>query len=143
MRRRRLLLWLPLAWSGGHAQVAHGPAAHGIGGQHPNVGWVEEHHKTTAPTVTDGMLRVQGNSRLYLVQDYQPAKWEEHKYIRLDLRRDPLSFTLDLSNVPCGCLACVYMVKMKDPSATGSNYWCARHTPRTLTSLAMSSLTCG
>jgi hypothetical protein len=46
--------------------------------------------------------------------------------MRLDLENAPLKFTLDVSNVPCGCLATVYMVKMADPTTSGSNY-CACH----------------
>ena len=78
----------------------------------------------------DNALHVQGNSRLYLVQDHRQRFWQDHKYVRLDLQRDPLSFTLDLSQVPCGCLACVYMVKMKDPDEVGSNYCVNRHHQR-------------
>lgn len=87
-----------------------------------NTGWAGEYSRKHRPSVTNGALRVQGDSRLYLVNDYMQSQWEDHKYKRLDLAQDPLSFTLDLSNVPCGCLACVYMVKMADPSETGSNY---------------------
>ena len=113
---------LLLLLCGVRGQRAHGPAP-GVNGRHPNVGWVADHFKSTEPSMTDGMLRVQGDSRLYLVQDYQQTQWQDHKYMRLDLHNDPLRFTLDLSNVPCGCLACVYMVKMKDPAAaSGSNY---------------------
>lgn len=103
------------------SQWAHGPAPR-INGAYPNAGWVTEHYKLTEPEVTNGALRVQGDSRVYLVQDYLQTQWENHKYMRLDLRRDPLAFELDLSSVPCGCLACVYMVKMADPTADGSSY---------------------
>lgn len=114
-----LLLLLNLTRHVVQAQFAYGPA--GVG-QHYNAGWVAEHYKDTEPSLKDGMFRVQGDSRAYLVQDSQQTLWQDHKYVRLDLQRDPLAFTLDLSKVPCGCLACVYMVKMKDPSEDGSNY---------------------
>jgi hypothetical protein len=116
----RLLLPLLLP-RGGYAQKAHGPVP-GADARYPNVGWATEHYKKVAPSMKDGVLKVQGNSRVYLVQDWQELYWERHKYVRLDLHHNPLSFTLDLSNVPCGCLACVYMVKMKDPSGGKSNY---------------------
>lgn len=87
-----------------------------------NIGWAAEHFNKHRPSVTDGALRVQGDSRLYLVQDYTQSDWQNHQYRRIDLRQDPLSFTLDLSHVPCGCLACVYMVKMAAPTALGSSY---------------------
>ena len=98
------------------AAAAYGP----VNG--PNMGWVADFYKKTPPSVTDGALKVQGNSRLYLVQDMAQSQWPEHRYTRVDLHQHALTFTLDLSNVPCGCLACVYMVKMKDPSEMGSNY---------------------
>ena len=97
----------------------YGPAPNG---NYPSAGWAVEHYKNTAPSMTDGALRIQGNTRAYLVQDFQQAVWNEHKYVRFDLNHDALKFTLDLSQVPCGCLACVYMVKMKDPSNDESNY---------------------
>ena len=40
----------------------------------------------------------------------------------MDLAKKPLAFQLDLSNVPCGCLACIYLVKMADPGPGTSNY---------------------
>ena len=60
-----------------------------------------------------------GPRRAYLVNDHTPTTWKDHSYARLDLRSNPLSFTLDLSQVPCGCFACVYLVAMKDPSEEG------------------------
>jgi hypothetical protein len=50
------------------------------------------------------------------VQDSLQTRWAAHQYMRMDLSRSPLSFTLDLSGVPCGCLACVYLVAMADPT---------------------------
>ena len=35
---------------------------------------------------------------------------------------EPLTFEIDISTVPCGCLACVYLVAMEDPSDTSPNY---------------------
>ena len=68
-------------------------------------------------------MRVQGDSRVYLVQEYFQDAWENHKYVRINLQEEALEFTLDLSGVPCGCLACVYMVAMKDP-IPGSHTYC-------------------
>ena len=84
-------------------QRGHGPVP-GADARHSNVGWAVEHYKSTEPSVTDGVLRVQGNSRAYLVEDFRQRHWLDHKYVRLDLFNNPLSFTLDVSNVPCGCL---------------------------------------
>ena len=64
-----------------------------------------------------------GDTRVYLVKDHTRLGWSQHEYVRLDLQRNPLTYTLDLSNVPCGCLACVYMVAMDDSDVRrGSNY---------------------
>jgi hypothetical protein len=69
------------------------------------------------PRFHQGTLKLQSDARVYLVQDYthssgvqydwDSSHWPQHKYVRFDLRREPLEFTLDLSKVPCGCLACV------------------------------------
>lgn len=112
-----LLLLRPLA-----AQIAHGPLPDGDV-HHPRMGWVTDHAKSLAPSVVAGVLSVQGDTRVYLVQDYTKRDWEQHQYMRLDLSAKALEFTLDLSKVPCGCLACVYLVAMKDPDPNGANYW--------------------
>lgn len=102
----------------------------------PNAGWVVDNNGDASPEVYDGAVRVMGDSRAYLVNDYTAAAsfgnggggasasgpWGDLAYARLDLHAAPLSFTLDLSNVPCGCLACVYLVAMKDPEGGQSNY---------------------
>ena len=87
---------------------------------HPRAGWVKDHGWVS---VDDGALKVQGDARAYLIQDHtQNDGWGEHQYVRIDLEKSPLRFMLDLSNVPCGCLACVYLVTMKDPEDRWSNY---------------------
>ena len=72
-------------------------------GSDGRMGWAID-HTNSPPTVDGGALTVRGDSRLYLVQDHTRSSWPEHKYVRLNLQAQPLSFTLDLSNVPCGCL---------------------------------------
>ena len=58
-----------------------------------------------------------------LVEDMSAGSdWGDHRYVRSDLHQSPLKFTLDLSAVNCGCLACVYLVAMEDPSRGRSNY---------------------
>ena len=85
-----------------------GPLEMGSVSAHRYAGWVSDNYKGKYQ-VTDGVLKMQGDSRAYLVQDYRHNKWAEHKYVRLDLHKYPLRYTVDLSHVPCGCLACVYM----------------------------------
>jgi hypothetical protein len=85
-------------------------------------GWATEGSKIT-PQAKDGAFRINGNSRAYLVDDWtKGGRWGDFKYVRLDLHKQPLSFTLDLSEVACGCLACVYLVAMADSDGESSNY---------------------
>lgn len=109
---RPRLLPLLLVLRGCNGQRAHGPVRGGDA-RYANVGWATEFFKSTMPTMEDNVLRVQGNTRVYLVQDWQELYWDRHEYVRLDLRNNPLTFTIDLSNVPCGCLACVYRRRAK------------------------------
>ena len=108
------LLQIPML----RAQLAHGPA--GGDQSRPNIGWVTDH--TGRASLNGGSFSAYGDSRFYLVEDYTKQRWDDHKYVRLDLRSTPLEFTLDLSKVPCGCLACVYMVQMDNPRGGRSNY---------------------
>ena len=87
-------------------------------------GWVVD-HGTVHVSTADGATRVSGDTRAYLVEDYRRTAWREHKYVRIDPTEpaEPFAFDLDVSGVPCGCLACVYLVAMRDPSSfKGSNY---------------------
>ena len=109
--------------------TALGPVPDAVAGN-PNAGWIIEGDGTTSPSVVEGAVRLMGDSRVYLVNNHQKApsesspgpSWGAHTYARFDLSAGPLSFTLDLSNVPCGCLACVYLVAMQDPAPGTSNY---------------------
>ena len=77
---------------------AVGPVRRAVPG-HPNAGWAVDFYEHTPPQVAeDGTLRIQGNTRAYLVQDAGAVEWSQHKYARIDLR-DRLSFELDLSKV--------------------------------------------
>jgi len=96
--------------------VAFGPVAS------TQAGWAVEHAKNHAPSVSAGEVTIKGDSRVYLMQDHTATAWQDHKYVRFDLHSEPLDLTVDLSNVPCGCLACVYLVAPEDPDITGSNY---------------------
>jgi hypothetical protein len=88
-------------------------------GAGPTAGWVPDHGKMA---VINGNVHLYGDSRAYLVEDYSQKSWGRHRYVRLDLQQDPLTFDLDLSGVPCGCLACVYLVAMKDGEGDDPNY---------------------
>ena len=96
------------------ASFSRGPVL----GAGPKAGWVPDHGNIA---VSNGGLRMQGDSRAYLIEDHTQTKWEKHKYVRFDLQSG-FRFDIDLSNVPCGCLACVYLVVMPDPSPGSPNY---------------------
>mmetsp|Transcript_69117 Transcript_69117/g.114902 ORF Transcript_69117/g.114902 Transcript_69117/m.114902 type:complete len:523 (+) Transcript_69117:12-1580(+) len=85
-------------------------------------GWVHGKDKPQVLPYRSGALRIEGWMRAYLIKDHGKEHWRAHKYVRFDLRASPLQFTMDLSQVPCGCLACVYFVAMKEPSENTSNY---------------------
>lgn len=85
----------------------------------PKAGWVVD-NAAKPPTVEGNTLRLTGDSRVYLVEDYSQIAWKKHRYMRFDLTA-PLTFDIDLSGVPCGCVACVYLVAMKDPLSGFSN----------------------
>ena len=85
----------------------------------PSAGWALDHG--AGMSVREGKLRIAGEARAYLVRDFTQRGWSHHAYLRFDLS-DPLTFDLDLNEVPCGCVASVYLVKMKDPTLRHSNY---------------------
>ena len=96
---------------------------HGLSHIYPNAGFVEESDAGEVSVVGGSTLRVQGNSRVYLVQDASSLRpWSEHKYVRLPLLGNTLSFTVDLSNVKCNCNAALYLIAPHDPESQGSDY---------------------
>lgn len=90
--------------------------------QHPRAGWVLDHGDGVR--FHDEVLLLKGEGRAYLVQDFEERGWSSHRYIRFDLSEAPLAFDLDVKNVPCGCLACVYLVAMPDPTYSGRSNYC-------------------
>ena len=79
--------------------------------------------KKFLPSVdASGATTIRGDTRAYLVLDHAETAWPKHDYARIDLQQGPLSFELDVSGVPCGCIACVYLVAMPEPTADGSAY---------------------
>jgi len=61
------------------------------------------------PIVNEGSLRVNGDTRAYLVQNIEAGdNWGDHRYVRSNMMTTPLKFTIDLSNVDCGCLAYIW-----------------------------------
>ena len=100
--------------------VCSGAAVGPVESAGPKAGWVVD-NAMSSPMVKDGALRLTGDSRVYMVQDFSQSSWKKHRYMRFDLT-DPLTFDIDLSGVPCGCVACVYLVAMRDPMGGFSNY---------------------
>jgi hypothetical protein len=99
----------------------------------PHAGWIVDYNRHAGPGMfEDGTLRIQGETRVYLGADHRETKWTSHRWVRLDLSHDPLRFTIDLSNVPCGCIAHVYLVAMQDPRFPAESGYCdmvATHKP--------------
>ena len=71
-------------------------------------------------------LAVAGSSRLYLAAPLPgglaPAQWMDVQYQHFHLVGKSLSFTIDLSNVACGCNAALYLVQMSVPSDKDAQY---------------------
>ena len=99
--------------------TAQGPVA-SVGSA--SAGWVLDSGHGVHYSQRDGNLRLGGQTRGALVHDFKQRGWSRHKYLRFDLSVAPLVFSIDVSNVPCGCVAAVYLVKMRDPSLGRSNY---------------------
>lgn len=89
------------------------PASAAVSGA-THAGWAVEDGKGSVGH--SGEFRLTGDSRAYLVSDYRVGSWEQHQYVRFDMHTQSLSFDIDLSKVPCGCLACVCTLR-----ACGSN----------------------
>jgi hypothetical protein len=100
---------------------SYGPMK-GASPESPEAGWATDLAKHQVPDVLGGSIRITGESRAYLVQDVTQSFWKDHKYVRVNMQDHPLRFTIDLAEVPCGCLACVYLVAMKDPTDGDSQY---------------------
>ena len=94
---------------------------------YPNAGWVVD--GGGAYEASQGALSISGNARTFLVQDTEVTTWAKHRYLRLDLSSSPLRFTLDLSNVPCGCLACGTRSRTEAPLALGNPWLLMSNSP--------------
>lgn len=78
--------------------------------EYPNAGWVIDHAEDAQPIVNEGSLRVNGDTRAYLVQNIEAGdNWGDHRYVRSNMMTTPLKFTIDLSNVDCGCALRAYI----------------------------------
>ena len=53
------------------------------------------------------------NSRAYLYVEHSTGKSNP---VPIDLRGRTLRFTIDVSHVPCGCIAALYFVAMRAPA---------------------------
>ena len=111
------------------AQQAFGPLE-GVGTA--LAGWAvddPDRHRPKPPVVDGDTLRLFGDTRVYLVADHTQSEWSDHEYIHMLHDGREMSFTLDLSRVPCGCIATVYLVQMDRPGLTDANYCDANTSP--------------
>ena len=76
--------------------------------------------------VAGGGVRLQGDSRAYLVKNHESDHPWRHEYQMLDLRGKSLSFDVDVSKVSCSVNAAFYLVAMKGQGYCDiqSNPWC-------------------
>ena len=111
------------------AQQAFGPLE-GVGTA--LAGWAvddPDRHRPKPPVVDGDTLRLFGDTRVYLVADHTQSEWSDHDYLHMLHDGREMSFTLDLSRVPCGCIATVYLVQMDRPGLTDANYCDANTSP--------------
>jgi hypothetical protein len=122
-----LIALLPATVLANQARAKHFP----FGGS-DKTGWLAHDTHDYDGLTTDpdaGVLTVRGDARAYLVEDWTQFEWSKHRYVRFDLRRHTLRFTVELSGVQCDCAACLYLSLMKDPSDATDNY-CGIRTPQ-------------
>ena len=91
-------------WDTNTPGTGHGPLPGAVDGS-PHAGFLSEPFGEYL--VRDGAIRLRGNTRAYLAHDSHGSSFQHKKYVKLNLQTAPLTFTADLSQVPCGCLACV------------------------------------
>jgi len=69
-------------------------------------------------------ITLQGDSRAYLIGSHENGslRWADLKYAKLKLLNKTLRWTVDVSNVGCGCNAALYLVAMSSPLPSEANY---------------------
>ena len=70
--------------------TAFGPLPGSVASK-PNAGWAVDNNGDASPVVTDGAVRIMGDSRAYLINDYTAGdgaypSWSDHTYARIDLK---------------------------------------------------------
>jgi len=90
---------------------------------HPTAGWATDMPGTDHgwSWAQNGGFGIQGKQRMYLMEDINAPSWWASKYVRFNLLGKTLTFTVDLSGVPCGVVACFYFVALWKPGP-GSSY---------------------
>jgi len=96
-------------------------------GPYPNGGMVSEPDQNAIQYLDDGDIKLSKGTRGYLIDNVDETSWSDVQYKKLDLLGKTLSFSVDLSTVPCGCNAAVYLVAMTAPESDSSGY-CDIHT---------------
>ena len=79
--------------------------------------------ESSTSTLKGEHMTLRGNQRAFLANKRHGSSWDEVSYDKVRLLGKTLHFTMDISQVGCGCNAALYLIDMKQPSeATGSNY---------------------
>ena len=89
------------------------------------MGFVRDDHKGLSGTIKRPSLstfELAQNVRGYMVADYRSHEWSQISYEKLDLLGKTLSYTVDVSEVDCGCNAALYLVAMDKPTSFSSGY---------------------
>mmetsp|Transcript_56101 Transcript_56101/g.111492 ORF Transcript_56101/g.111492 Transcript_56101/m.111492 type:complete len:421 (+) Transcript_56101:44-1306(+) len=99
----------------GHAMGLEG-SPFGIAGL-PNAGWATDmpgydHGWSWAKK---GSFGIQGKQRMYFMENIHANDWWGSKYVWFNLLGKTVTFTVDLSGIPCGVAACLYFVSYWNP----------------------------
>lgn len=86
-------------------------------------GWLWTHASPQPdwPKGVQKQVGVHGNNRAYLVEDYVPKDWATASPLSLNLLGKTVSYTVDMTKVPCGVVACLYFVQNQKADSS-SNY---------------------
>jgi len=83
--------------------------------------WTHQSPKKDWPKGVQTQVGVHGNNRVYLVDDFVPEDWATASPLSFNLLGKTVSYTVDLTKVPCGVVACLYFVQNLKPDSS-SNY---------------------
>uniref|UniRef100_A0A7S0FIM8 cellulose 1,4-beta-cellobiosidase (non-reducing end) n=1 Tax=Pyrodinium bahamense TaxID=73915 RepID=A0A7S0FIM8_9DINO len=92
-------------------------------GEFEKAGWVNDMPGTDhgVSWTKNNSFGIKGKQRMYLLQNWMVPDWWKSEYVLFNLLGKTISFTVDLSKMPCGVVSCLYFVENWKPGP-GSNY---------------------